>query len=203
VVLESFRSDLDLCKAARAGDDDALLVVIARYRPIAELAARSSRIPGYDYEDLLSEATTAIMSAARVFDEGVASFGSYAKLCVRNRIASIVRASRCRPVMLQHVEQLNEADADCGPISRETLDPTAEAQFDQAHVGDLVDRLRAELTTTENEILTNLLARGGVIDDPEADKYWSEVAVEKGCFRTGIWRVINSIRIKAQGVILV
>lgn len=200
MVLEIFRSDIELCEAARRGDDDALLVMLARYQPIAELAARSTRLYGFDYEDIFSEANAALIDAVRAFDDGIASFGSYGRRCVRNRITSLVRKQRCRPILLQHVgtSQLSNGEGD---HSEMLIDPTAEAEFDRAFALDIVAQIRAELDETENRVLTNLLARGGVLESPEADRLWREVASEMGCFRTGIWRVVNAIRLKAQGVI--
>lgn len=89
----------ELIKKAQAGNEDAVTQLLTQYRPMMEHAVSFSfsalRASGWSHEDLMQEAAIALTRAVGAYDaqRGV-TFGAYARRCVRNRMTSLVRASR-------------------------------------------------------------------------------------------------------------
>ena len=201
MIATGIRSDLELCTAARAGSGEAEGLMLKRYGPIILKTVAGTRILGLTEGDIESEASIALLKAIRAENWGKATtFGVFARRCVHNHVASLVRATRARPVLLQHVDP--EADACPCPSREESItDRQALTSYDCVFTDDMIAKVRAVLTEPENRVLSKMLARAGVIDAAEHDQGWKAVAAEMGCFRTGVWRIVMEIRRKAEGVL--
>ena len=93
----------DTLHLAKQGDQSAFAALLAQYTPLIErqlMSARSRRpdILPEDEKDLRQEAYLAFYRALMSFDvsQGEVSFGLYAKICIRNRLISILRSLKSK-----------------------------------------------------------------------------------------------------------
>ena len=92
----------DTILAAQRGDETAFAALCRIYAPlILSMADRFGSADGMetvDREDLRQEATVAFYRALRSYDadQSSVSFGLYAKICIRNRMISLLRRQRSR-----------------------------------------------------------------------------------------------------------
>ncbi len=88
---------IKLLLAVRVGDDDACAELIRVYSPLINGLVRStaSHLPPSaqtDEDELLQEAAIKLYQAALSYDlRGDISFGLYAKICIKNRMISLLR----------------------------------------------------------------------------------------------------------------
>ena len=86
--------DADLLLAAKNGDSQAFTELAVKYEPLIRAAAEKyCRLCGENVDDLHQEALLAFYRAVTTYDtdkKGV-TFGLYAKICVNNRMISILR----------------------------------------------------------------------------------------------------------------
>ena len=87
-------TDETLCARAASGDRAAEETLVLRYSRLVRVCARPFFLAGGDSEDLIQEGMLGLLSAIREFrsDRG-ARFRTFAELCVRRRIISVVRAA--------------------------------------------------------------------------------------------------------------
>ena len=87
----------ELITAAKNGDEGAFSELCERYKPLIETMTDRylTRLNAIiqDKDDLRQEATVAFYRAVTTFDLGQdkVSFGLYAKICIRNRMVSLLR----------------------------------------------------------------------------------------------------------------
>lgn len=87
-----------LITLAREGNENAFADLVAQYRPLLDSMAKSYKKKCsnelYSEEDFIQESTLALYSAVRTYKEsGGVTFGLYAKICVRNRLISLLRSA--------------------------------------------------------------------------------------------------------------
>ena len=87
-------SDEELIVRYRDGDTDAMDFIFERYKHLVRKKAKAMFLAGGDNDDLIQEGMLGLLSAIREFrsDRG-ARFRTFAELCVRRRIISVVRAA--------------------------------------------------------------------------------------------------------------
>lgn len=87
-------TDECLCAQAAQGEPGAEEALVLRYARLVRVCARPFFLAGGDSEDLIQEGMLGLLSAIREFkpDRG-ARFRTFAELCVRRRIISVVRAA--------------------------------------------------------------------------------------------------------------
>ncbi|MCI8911009.1 MAG: sigma-70 family RNA polymerase sigma factor [Oscillibacter sp.] len=87
-------SDEALCQMAASGTRDAEEILVTRYNRLVRTCARPFFLTGGDSEDLTQEGMVGLIKAVREFDaEKEASFRTFAEICIRNRLYSVLRAS--------------------------------------------------------------------------------------------------------------
>lgn len=87
-------SDETLCTLAASGDRIAEEVLVLRYNRLVRICARPFFLTGGDSDDLTQEAMIGLLKAIREFDPGRdVSFRTFAEVCIRNRIRSVVAAA--------------------------------------------------------------------------------------------------------------
>lgn len=86
----------ELVLLAQEGDESALNLLVSNMLPVAVACASGFRNAFVSVEDLAQEGMFGLLSAVRTYsaDKG-ASFKTYAGVCMRNKIASAVRAVDC------------------------------------------------------------------------------------------------------------
>ncbi len=86
-------TDEELVKRAQSNDKNALEVLLIRYRKVVNSLARNFYLIGGDTEDLAQVGLIAVFKAVESYN-GAKTFKTYASVCVKNEILSIIRASK-------------------------------------------------------------------------------------------------------------
>jgi RNA polymerase sporulation-specific sigma factor len=90
----SGRSDDDLVRAARAGDEVALAELLTKYRGFARMKARSYFLVGADRDDVVQEGMIGLYKAIRDFNPQLqSSFLAFAELCITRQIITAVKTA--------------------------------------------------------------------------------------------------------------
>lgn len=95
--MKSFENinDEELVLDAREGNADAEEALILRYMPHIRSFVRPYFLAGGDFEDLIQEGMIGVVKAISGFDgTRHASFKTFAALCVKNRVYSVIRNSQ-------------------------------------------------------------------------------------------------------------
>ena len=103
----------DLILLCREHNDEAFDEIVRRYTPMMRKVILSFDQTSYEFSELLSEACVALHTAAQRYDtkQDEVTFGLFARICIRNRIVDLIRASSVdRGVSECDVEQLGEED---------------------------------------------------------------------------------------------
>ncbi len=87
-------TDIELVARFQSGCQDALQVVITRYRRFARAKARSYFLVGADSDDVEQEALIGLYKAARDFrPEHQSSFRAFAELCITRQIITAIKTA--------------------------------------------------------------------------------------------------------------
>ena len=81
---------LELVLKAKKGDTEAITTLLEKYKGIVKAVARSMFLAGGDTDDLIQEGTLGILKAIETYN-GKSSFSSYAYLCVKSKILSMIK----------------------------------------------------------------------------------------------------------------
>jgi RNA polymerase sporulation-specific sigma factor len=87
-------TDVELVARFQEGCQDALQVVMTRYRRFARAKARNYFLVGADHDDVEQEALIGLYKAARDFrPEHLASFQAFAELCITRQIITAIKTA--------------------------------------------------------------------------------------------------------------
>lgn len=87
-------SDAELVVRYHAGDTDALLVLLERYRRFAAVRARGYFLVGGDSDDIEQEGMIGLFKAARDFrGDRESSFRAFAELCITRQVITAVKSA--------------------------------------------------------------------------------------------------------------
>ena len=155
-------SDEEIVLLAQAGEAEALLTLIDRYRESVRLKARSYFLIGADREDIVQEGMIGLFKAIRDYREDRhASFRAFAEICVTRQIITAVKtATRQKHVPLNSYVSLSNQMGDAEEpdrlvmhffAGREALDPAdlvisiEEALSIRNSFAKMLSRLEAEV----------------------------------------------------------
>ena len=144
-------SDETLCSLAASGDRIAEEVLVMRYHRLVRICSRPFFLAGGDSEDLIQEAMFGLLKAIREFDPTRdVSFHTFAEVCIRNRIRSVVSAAvRDKYAPLNNSVSM-ETDS-------EVQDPTSGPEESLISREDRLERLRQlkeKLSSFEQNVLS-------------------------------------------------
>ena len=94
-ALASDLSDEVLVRKFHEGDDEALDLLLERYRRFARAKARGYFLSGGDADDIAQEAMIGLFKAIRDFRDGQSSFRAFADLCITRQVMTAVKLA-CR-----------------------------------------------------------------------------------------------------------
>ncbi len=93
----SNKSDEDLIKLAKTGDDIYLEILLERYKPLVLSLANRYFIRGQDRDDVIQEAMIALFKAIQAFDtEKQTSFAAFVKTTTQNHMIDSIRKSEAK-----------------------------------------------------------------------------------------------------------
>ena len=133
-----------LISLARSGNEDAFSELAEIYTPLLQSMAgnyfEKNTSDALGYEDFLQEARLALFSAVGSFEDGKnVTFGLYAKICVRNRLVSLLRSSR---------KKVNKRD-----LKKDATDETVYKLLEKENVSKIVKELIAKSVSDEADKL--------------------------------------------------
>ena len=148
--------DQELLALVREGNDDALEILLERYRGYARSKAKTYFLPGADREDVIQEGMIGLFKAIRDYDTTKGPFNYFADLCVTRQIQTAVKNAN----RMKHSSLSGAVSLEAGPNSyldgkgsvAETLADIGVDLAEGVASADAVERLRASLT----EMLTEL-----------------------------------------------
>ncbi len=151
--------DETLCAMAAAGDRISEETLVMRYTRLVRTCARPFFLAGGDSEDLTQEGMVALIKAVREYaPEKAATFRTFAEICIRNRLYSVLRASaRDKHKALNQSISLDTPDFDSnsytsGTSSLAQRDPE-DFLIDREHTAALLAGVRKQLSEFEAKIL--------------------------------------------------
>lgn len=93
----SNKSDEDLIKLAKTGDDIYLEILLERYKPLVLSLANRYFIRGQDRDDVIQEAMIALFKAIQAFDtDKQTSFAAFVKTTTQNHMIDSIRKSEAK-----------------------------------------------------------------------------------------------------------
>jgi RNA polymerase sporulation-specific sigma factor len=155
--------DVALLDEFRRGDDDAVKILIDRYRGLARSKARGYFLAGADRDDVVQEAMVGLYKAIRDFDTNHETpFHAFAEMCVSRQILTAIKGAN------RHKHQpLNSSISLDSPIDEESgsgtigdvlvLDHSADPAdivISALEVKQLTATMRAGLTKLESDVLS-------------------------------------------------
>ena len=152
-------SDEALCRLAASGDRMAEETLVTRYHRLVRTCARPFFLAGADSEDLTQEGMVGLIKAIREFDAGKeASFRTFAEICIRSRLYSVLRASaREKHRALNQSVSLNTPDFDSNSYTSGTNNLAQrnpeEFLIYREHTAALLSGVRKQLSEFEAKIL--------------------------------------------------
>jgi RNA polymerase sporulation-specific sigma factor len=155
----AFLTDDELCRLAGRGDRFAEEFLVTRYNRLVRTCARPFFLIGGDSEDLTQEGMIGLMNAVREYDaEKETSFRTFAEICIRNRLYSVLRAAaRDKHSPLNQSVPLDTPFFDSNSYTSGTSDLAQRSPedflIDREHTKSLLSGVRKQLSEFEAKIL--------------------------------------------------
>ena len=191
-------SDEDLCRLAAEGRREAEELLVTRYQRLVRTCARPFFLIGGDSEDLTQEGMVGLIKAVREYDaEKEASFRTFAEICIRSRLYSVLRAAgRGKHSPLNQSVPLDTPYLDSNSYTSGTnclaqRGPEDEL-IDREHTAALLSGVRKQLSEFEAKIL------GYYLDGLSC----REIALEVGKSAKSVDNAVQRIRRKVAQQIL-
>ena len=153
------QDDESLCRLAESGSREAEEILVCRYTRLVRTCARPFFLIGGDSEDLTQEGMVGLIKAVREYDaEKAASFRTFAEVCIRNRLYSVLRAAaRDKHSPLNQSVPLDPPFFDSNSYTSGTND-LAQGNpetflIDREHTAALLAGVRKQLSEFEAKIL--------------------------------------------------
>lgn len=153
------QDDESLCRLAASGSREAEKILVCRYTRLVRTCARPFFLIGGDSEDLTQEGMVGLIKAVREYDaEKAASFRTFAEVCIRNRLYSVLRAAaRDKHLPLNQSVPLDPPFFDSNSYTSGTND-LAQGNpetflIDREHTAALLAGVRKQLSEFEAKIL--------------------------------------------------
>lgn len=153
------QSDEALCQLAVSGSRQAEEILVERYHRLVRTCARPFFLIGGDSEDLIQEGMVGLIKAVREYDSAkAASFRTFAEICIRSRLYSVLRAaSRDKHLPLNQSVSLDTPFFDSNSFTSGTShlaqQNPEEFLIDREHTAALLAGVRKQLSEFEAKIL--------------------------------------------------
>ena len=151
--------DGELCLLAAAGNRLAEETLVTRYNRLVRTCAHPCFLAGGDSEHLTQEGMVGLITAVREYDAGKeASFRTFAEICIRSRLYSVLRAAaRDKQQPLNQSLSLDDSHFDSNPLTSGTNNLAQrnpeDFLIDREHTAALLSGVRKQLSEFEAKIL--------------------------------------------------
>ena len=160
------QKDLDdeaLVNSAREGDDQAIEILLKRYRHYARAKARTYFLAGGDREDIVQEGMIGLFKAIRDFQsERSTAFRAFAELCITRQIITAIKtATRQKHIPLNSYVSLSKPspgdDGDQRPLGDSIASQTLADPADLVISAEEIATIRASMTRLLSSLETEVL----------------------------------------------
>ena len=152
-------SDETLCQLVTGGSREAEEALVTRYNRLVRTCARPFFLVGGDSEDLTQEGMVGLIKAVREYDPAkTASFRTFAEICIRSRLYSVLRAAaRDKHAALNQSVPLDtpffDSNSYTSGTSQLAQQNPEESLIDREHTAALLAGVRKQLSEFEAKIL--------------------------------------------------
>ena len=152
-------SDETLCQLVAGGSREAEEALVTRYNRLVRTCARPFFLVGGDSEDLTQEGMVGLLKAVREYDASKeASFRTFAEICIRNRLYSVLRAAaRDKHLPLNQSVSMDtpffDSNSYTSGTSQLAQQNPEESLIDREHTAALLAGVRKQLSEFEAKIL--------------------------------------------------
>ena len=152
-------SDETLCQLVAGGSREAEEALVTRYNRLVRTCARPFFLIGGDSEDLTQEGMVGLIKAVREYDPAkTASFRTFAEICIRSRLYSVLRAAaRDKHAALNQSVPLDtpffDSNSYTSGTSQLAQQNPEESLIDREHTAALLAGVRKQLSEFEAKIL--------------------------------------------------
>ena len=153
------KADEELCSLAASGKREAEEILVTRYNRLVRTCARPFFLAGGDSEDLTQEGMVGLIKAVREYNaEKEASFRTFAEICIRSRLYSVLRAAaRDKQQPLNQSVSLDTPYFDSNSYTSGTNNLAQrnpeDFLIDREHTAALLSGVRKQLSEFEAKIL--------------------------------------------------
>ncbi|MBR7133435.1 MAG: sigma-70 family RNA polymerase sigma factor [Clostridia bacterium] len=175
-------SDNELVSLINQGNYELLQIIISRYYSTI-LYYVKKYCPENHREDAVQEAIFALYSAVKSFDSAKSSFSTFASLCIKRAVISVLKGQRCKR---------NIPDELLSPIDGlEIIDSNSPEKifFDREDYKTLTDTIKLELSKLEYEVLQLYLSGAN----------YSDIALRLSITEKAVDNSLTRIRRKLKG----
>lgn len=151
-------NDYELLDQIYSCNEDANEILIYKYRPlIVSLAKKFIQYSqgGVDLNDLIQEGMLGLNEAINTFREDKeANFGTYARLCIRRRLVSLIKSTRTQKNMILN-ESISIEDQDTNVLDKflidNSFDPSSMVE-EYDYQEQIINKLNEKLTDFESQV---------------------------------------------------
>ena len=167
-------TDGTLCRLVAEGDRSAEELLVSRYNRLVRMCSRPFFLVGGDSEDLIQEGMLGLLKAIRTYDASKeASFRTYAEVCIRSRLYSVLRSQKLdKHATLNHSVLLEAPFFDSNSYTVDTFSVSQSNPEDlmilQESFDEMWKRVQDQLSEFEAKIL------GFYLDGPS----YQEIAIK-------------------------
>jgi len=149
-------SDDELWRYAASGNIDAEEMLLQKYSRLVKICSRPYFLAGGDSEDLIQEGMMGLLSAIRRYNpDRVASFKTYAELCIRNHLYTAIKsASRFKHIPLNNYVSFESPQFDENhAFSAGSSANPEELLINRERVAEITESLSGSLSGFESQVL--------------------------------------------------
>lgn len=190
--METDNIDIELVLKAKKGDTEAITTLLEKYKGIVKAVARSMFLAGGDTDDLIQEGTLGILKAIETYN-GKSSFSSYAYLCVKSKILSMIKKNNSKKnIPLNTYVSLSglDGEGDIKDIYLSMGNNPEQDYINKESVEELKISIKGILSKYEYKILTMYLA----------GKSTSNICEEVGKEQKSVENALHRIRRKIENI---
>jgi RNA polymerase sporulation-specific sigma factor len=192
-------SDEDLVALAKSGEEQAIEILLDRYRHYARAKARLYFLAGADREDVVQEGMIGLFKAVRDFDASKnTAFRAFAEMCITRQIITAIKsATRQKHLPLNTYVSLSKPMS-AGSGDDHVLESTLDSHL-EADPADLV--VSAEEIEAINASVADVLSEleGEVLHLYMDGKSYQEIADRLGRHVKSIDNALQRIKRKLEG----
>lgn len=183
-------NELSLIAKAKAGDKDALTEIIVECTPLLKKVTRTYFVDGMDREDLLQEATLALIKAVDKFDEnGGQKLTTFIYSVAKQRLLDLIKKNSAKKGGKDAVKLSIEGGEDNDGIDPEAIGGDVIDDYLQKETAEQLYKISDEVLTKREKAFFDLYLQ---------EKSYREIAEELGVSTKTVDNTLSKIKKKIR-----